>query len=52
LETKFGISFLSRFRGRRITIAKRVRAKLREIKIELKRRRHQPVPEQGYHPPA
>jgi RNA-directed DNA polymerase len=32
---------------KRITIAKRMRAKLREIKIELKRRRHHPVPEQG-----
>ena len=32
---------------KRITIAKRMRAKLREIKIELKRRRHDPVPEQG-----
>ena len=36
-----------RFWVRRITIAKRMRAKLREIKIELKRRRHRPVPEQG-----
>jgi RNA-directed DNA polymerase len=36
-----------RFQVRRITIAKRMRAKLREIKIELKRRRHDPVPEQG-----
>jgi group II intron reverse transcriptase/maturase len=36
-----------RFWIKRITIAKRMRAKLREIKIELKRRRHQPIPEQG-----
>ena len=36
-----------RFWVKRITIAKRIRAKLREIKIELKRRRHHPVPEQG-----
>jgi RNA-directed DNA polymerase len=36
-----------RFWLKRITIAKRMRAKLREINIELKRRRHQPVPEQG-----
>jgi RNA-directed DNA polymerase len=36
-----------RFWVRRITISKRVRAKLREVKDQLKRRRHQPVPEQG-----
>jgi group II intron reverse transcriptase/maturase len=36
-----------RFTVKRITIAKRMRAKLREINIELKRRRHHPVPEQG-----
>jgi hypothetical protein len=36
-----------RFWVKRITIAKRMRAKLREINIELKRRRHQPVPDQG-----
>jgi group II intron reverse transcriptase/maturase len=36
-----------RFWVKRITIAKRMRAKLREINVELKRRRHQPVPEQG-----
>jgi group II intron reverse transcriptase/maturase len=36
-----------RFWIKRITIAKRMRAKLREIKVELKRRRHRPVPEQG-----
>jgi group II intron reverse transcriptase/maturase len=31
----------------RKTIAKRMRAKLREVKEELMRRRHKPVPEQG-----
>jgi group II intron reverse transcriptase/maturase len=36
-----------RFQLRRITIAKRVRAKLKQVKAELKRRRHQPIPEQG-----
>jgi RNA-directed DNA polymerase len=36
-----------RFWLKRITIAKRMRAKLREINVELKRRRHLPVPEQG-----
>jgi RNA-directed DNA polymerase len=32
---------------RRITIAKRMRAKLREVNDQLKRRRHQPIPVQG-----
>jgi len=32
---------------RRFTISNRVRAKLREVKTELMRRRHLPVPEQG-----
>jgi RNA-directed DNA polymerase len=32
---------------KRITIAKRMRAKLQQIKIELKRRRHRPLQEQG-----
>ncbi|HEX7599829.1 MAG TPA: group II intron reverse transcriptase/maturase [Polyangia bacterium] len=32
---------------KRITISKRMRAKLREVNDELKRRRHQPVPVQG-----
>jgi group II intron reverse transcriptase/maturase len=32
---------------KRITIKKRLRAKLREVKAELMRRRHHPVPEQG-----
>jgi RNA-directed DNA polymerase len=36
-----------RFWVRRITIAKRMRAKLKQINIELKRRRHLPLPEQG-----
>jgi RNA-directed DNA polymerase len=36
-----------RFWVRRITISKRMRAKLREVKDQLKERRHQSVPEQG-----
>jgi RNA-directed DNA polymerase len=36
-----------RFWVRRITISKRMRAKLREVKDQLRRRRHQPIPEQG-----
>jgi group II intron reverse transcriptase/maturase len=36
-----------RFWIRRITIAKRMRAKLKQVNIELKRRRHLPLPEQG-----
>ena len=32
---------------RRVTIKKRMRAKLREVKDELQARRHLPVPEQG-----
>ena len=36
-----------RFMLKRITIAKRMRAKLRGLKDELKRRRHQPIPDQG-----
>jgi RNA-directed DNA polymerase len=36
-----------RFWMRRITISKRMRAKLREVKDQLKRRRHRPIPEQG-----
>jgi len=36
-----------RFLLKRITIAKRMRATLRELKDELKRRRHLPIPEQG-----
>jgi RNA-directed DNA polymerase len=36
-----------RFMLKRITIAKRMRTKLREVKDELRRRRHHPIPEQG-----
>jgi hypothetical protein len=36
-----------RFWLRRFTIAKRMRAKLGEVKDQLQRRRHQPIPEQG-----
>jgi RNA-directed DNA polymerase len=36
-----------RFKLKRITITKRMRAKLQEVKEELKLRRHRPVPEQG-----
>lgn len=36
-----------RFWVRRITISKRMRAKLRAVKDQLARRRHQPIPEQG-----
>jgi len=36
-----------RFWIKRITIAKRMRAKLKQINVELKRRRHRPLPEQG-----
>lgn len=36
-----------RFWVKRKTITKRMRAKLSEINIELKRRRHLPIPEQG-----
>ena len=36
-----------RFWIKRITIAKRLRAKLAEVKAELKRRRQHPIPEQG-----
>ena len=36
-----------RFMLKRITIAKRMQAKLREVREELKRRRHHPIPEQG-----
>jgi hypothetical protein len=37
----------ARFWLKRKTISKRVRAKLAEVKDQLKRRRHQPIPEQG-----
>ena len=36
-----------RFWLRRITIRKRMQAKLREVNDQLKRRRHQPIPKQG-----
>jgi RNA-directed DNA polymerase len=36
-----------RFTLKRVTSKKRMRAKLSEINIELKRRRHLPIPEQG-----
>jgi len=36
-----------RFWVKRVTASKRMRAKLRQINIELKRRRHQPIPVQG-----
>jgi RNA-directed DNA polymerase len=36
-----------RFWIRRITIAKRMRAKLRAVKDQLRQRMHQPIPEQG-----
>jgi RNA-directed DNA polymerase len=36
-----------RFKLKRITDSKRVRAKLSEVKTELMRRRHQPIPDQG-----
>jgi RNA-directed DNA polymerase len=36
-----------RFWVRRITIAKRMRAKLAEVKTQLRRRRHDPIPVQG-----
>jgi RNA-directed DNA polymerase len=32
---------------KRVTISKRMRTKLSEVNAELKRRRHQPIPEQG-----
>jgi hypothetical protein len=36
-----------RFQVRRLTMAKRMRAKLQEVKAELARRRHDPVPDVG-----
>ncbi|MHB1774238.1 MAG: reverse transcriptase domain-containing protein [Acidimicrobiales bacterium] len=36
-----------RFKLKRITDSKRMRSKLREVKTELRRRRHLPIPEQG-----
>jgi len=42
-----GRSRSGRFQLKRITIARRLRAKLAEVKAQLKRRMHDPVPEQG-----
>ena len=42
-----GTSRSGRFMLRRITVAKRMRAKLKQLNQELKRRRHLPIPEQG-----
>ena len=42
-----GKTMAGHFGLRRFTISKRLRAKLREVKTELLRRRHLPVPEQG-----
>src|SRR5207244_3652129 len=36
-----------RFQVTRITVSKRMRSKLRELKEEIKQRRHLPIPEQG-----
>jgi RNA-directed DNA polymerase len=36
-----------RFKLKRVTDSKRMRAKLREVKTELRQRRHLPIPEQG-----
>jgi group II intron reverse transcriptase/maturase len=36
-----------RFKLRRVTSKKKMRAKLRQLKAELRRRRHLPIPEQG-----
>jgi RNA-directed DNA polymerase len=36
-----------RFKLKRVTTKKRMRAKLREVKAEMRRRRHLPVPDQG-----
>ncbi len=41
-RTKTGAFWL-----RRVTIAKRLRAKLKQVRAELMRRRHLPIPEQG-----
>ena len=42
-----GKSKNGRFWVKRVTVSKRMRAKLSEINIELKKRRHQPIPVQG-----
>ncbi len=36
-----------RFKVKRVTSKKRMRAKLREVKTELRQRRHEPIPDQG-----
>jgi group II intron reverse transcriptase/maturase len=41
------VSKLGRFKLRRITEKKRMQAKLSEVKAELMRRRHLPIPDQG-----
>jgi hypothetical protein len=47
LHALSGKTKTGRFWLRRITISKRMRAKLREVNDQLRRRRHQPIPEQG-----
>jgi RNA-directed DNA polymerase len=42
-----GKSRAGRFKLKRVTDSKRMRAKLRALKGEIERRRHQPIPEQG-----
>ena len=42
-----GVTRSGWFQLKRITIARRMRAKLAEVKDQLKRRMHQPIPEQG-----
>jgi hypothetical protein len=42
-----GKTRVGRFGLRRVTVSKRMRAKLAEVKDQLLRNRHQPVPEQG-----
>jgi group II intron reverse transcriptase/maturase len=42
-----GKSRKGRFKLKRITDSKRMQAKLHEVKTELRRRRHLPIPEQG-----
>jgi group II intron reverse transcriptase/maturase len=42
-----GTSKKGRFWVKRITIAKRMRTKLKTLRVEIKQRRHLPIPEQG-----
>lgn len=42
-----GVSRSGRFLLKRVTIAKRMRAKLKQLNVELKRRAHLSIPEQG-----